>query len=226
MDSPSLLSSNRKQLASLSASVHFRLIISLRWQSVSASWWMMSTLVVYFSCLAALRSIRPSICKSASKNDPLNAWQIKAYRANQLRDPAPIDTSSTHRTIERCSGTESLLRHPFVNASTTNCWSSSICLVAARRVRLKRLLSLCGPQRSCPFALIALELVGAPEQRAEDDGAIIAGQVNDPGFDDEPTEFDEVPRALAALDLPCPHVMPVPCCLIPVECCPVAPECR
>ena len=37
------------------------------------------------------------------------------------------------------------------------------------------LLSLCGPERSRLFALIALELVGHPEQRAEDGGAIVAG---------------------------------------------------
>lgn len=47
MDSPSLLSSNRKQLDSLSASVHFRPIISLRLQPVSASWRTMSTIVTY-----------------------------------------------------------------------------------------------------------------------------------------------------------------------------------
>jgi NAD(P)-dependent dehydrogenase (short-subunit alcohol dehydrogenase family) len=43
MDSPSLLSSNRKQLASVSASVHFRQIISLRRHPVSAIWRMVST---------------------------------------------------------------------------------------------------------------------------------------------------------------------------------------
>src|SRR3977135_540554 len=59
MDSPSLLFSNRKQLASASASVHFRPIISLRRQPVSASWRMMSTTVAYFSRLAPSRSIRP-----------------------------------------------------------------------------------------------------------------------------------------------------------------------
>jgi hypothetical protein len=41
MDSPSLQISNRKQLASVSASVHFKPIISLRRQSVSAIWRMM-----------------------------------------------------------------------------------------------------------------------------------------------------------------------------------------
>jgi hypothetical protein len=49
------------------------------------------------------------------------------------------------------------------------------------------------------FALIALQLVSHPEQRAEDRGAIVAGQVHDTGFDDEAAQFDEVPRALAAL---------------------------
>lgn len=51
-------------------------------------------------------------------------------------------------------------------------------------------------------ALIALKPVSHSEQRAEDDGAIIAGQVHDPGFHDEAAEFDETARALAALDLP------------------------
>jgi hypothetical protein len=37
MDSPSLLSSNRKQLGSVSASAHFKPIISLRRQPVRAS---------------------------------------------------------------------------------------------------------------------------------------------------------------------------------------------
>ena len=45
-------------------------------------------------------------------------------------------------------------------------------------VRLERLLPLCGPERSRLFALIAFELVCHPEQRAEDDGAIIASQVH------------------------------------------------
>ena len=76
------------------------------------------------------------------------------------------------------------------------------------------------------FALIAFELVCHPEQRAEDDGAIIAGQVHDPGLDDEAAQFDQVPRALAALDLPCAHIMPRPCCLLTVARRPIAPERR
>jgi hypothetical protein len=61
------------------------------------------------------------------------------------------------------------------------------------------------------FALIALELVSHPEQRAVDGDAIIASQFHDTGFDDEAAEFDEMPRALAALELPRAHVMSRPC---------------
>ena len=58
--------------------------------------------------------------------------------------------------------------------------------VARRRVRLERFLPHRGPKRTYPFALIALELVGHPKQRAEDRGTVVAGQVHDTGFDDEP----------------------------------------
>ena len=53
---------------------------------------------------------------------------------------------------------------------------------------LERLLPLRGPERPRVFALIALEPVGHPKQRAVDHGAIIAGQVHDPGLDDEAGE--------------------------------------
>ena len=94
------------------------------------------------------------------------------------------------------------------------------------RVRLERLLPLCGPKRSRPFALIAFELVYHPEQRAEDRGAVVTGQIYDPSFDEETAQFDEVPRALAALDLPSAHVMPRPCRLMPVARGSVAPQRR
>ncbi|MEH2562373.1 hypothetical protein V1289_002000 [Bradyrhizobium sp. AZCC 2289] len=69
MDSPSLLSSNRKQLAWVSASVHFKVIISLRRQPVNAIWRTISTVVAYFSSWAAARSICPSVRYSASDSD-------------------------------------------------------------------------------------------------------------------------------------------------------------
>jgi hypothetical protein len=75
---------------------------------------------------------------------------------------------------------------------------------------------LCGPKRSRMFALIAFEPVGHPKQRAEDRGAVVAGQVHDTGFNNEAAEFDEMPGALAALDLPRAHVMSHPCGLMPV----------
>ena len=65
------------------------------------------------------------------------------------------------------------------------------------------------------FALIALELACHAEQRAKDDGAIIAGELHDAGLDHQAAEFDQMPRALAALDLPATHVMPGPSRLMP-----------
>ncbi len=88
------------------------------------------------------------------------------------------------------------------------------------------LLPLCGPQFAGMFALVALELIGHPEQCAKDGGAIIAGQVHDTSFDNEAAQFDQMPRALAALDLPCAHVMPRPCRLMPVARGSVAPQRR
>ena len=76
------------------------------------------------------------------------------------------------------------------------------------------------------FALIAFEPVGHPKQRAEDRGAIVAGQVYDTGFNYEAAEFDEMTRPLAAFDLPCAHVMSRPFGLMSVVCRPVAQERR
>jgi len=82
------------------------------------------------------------------------------------------------------------------------------------------------PGRSRLFAVITFELVFHPEQRAEDDGAIIAGQVHDTSLDDEAAQFDQVPRALAALNLPYAQNMPRPCCLLTVVRRQAAPERR
>ena len=101
-----------------------------------------------------------------------------------------------------------------------------MCLAVRRRVRLKRFLPHCCPQRSRLCALVTLEFVGHPEQRAEDRGAVVTGQIYDPSFDEETAQFDEVPRALAALDLPSAHVTPRPCRLMPVARGSVAPQRR
>ena len=74
------------------------------------------------------------------------------------------------------------------------------------------------------LALIAFELVAHPEQRAIDLGAVVTGQFDDPGLDDQTAEFDEVPRPLAAIDLPSAHVIPRPCRLMAVAGRPVALE--
>ena len=53
-----------------------------------------------------------------------------------------------------------------------------MCLATAASVTPERLLALCGPKRPRVFVLIAFELVGHPEQRAKDDGAIVAGELD------------------------------------------------
>src|SRR6266699_4056892 len=114
--------------------------------------------------------------------------------ANSLISASSADRTSLRRTA--------LDQTCHCHASTTNCWNSSVCPLSCQRVRLKRLLPHCGPQRSGLFTPIALKLVRDPKQRTEDRGAVIPGQVHDTGFDDKAAEFDEMPRALAALDLP------------------------
>lgn len=78
------------------------------------------------------------------------------------------------------------------------------------------LFSLLGPQLSRPFSVFALELFCHPDQRAENDGAIIVRLVHDAGFEDETAKLDEVFRALPPLDLPRPHIMPCPLRLMTV----------
>ncbi len=63
-------------------------------------------------------------------------------------------------------------------------------------LRCERFFPLFGPEHAGLFAMIALQLVGHPEQRAVDHGAVVACQVDDPGLDDEAAEFDQMSRAL------------------------------
>ncbi|SMX61703.1 conserved protein of unknown function [Bradyrhizobium sp. ORS 285] len=88
--------------------------------------------------------------------------------------------------------------------------------------RLKRLLSFCRPKRPRLFPPIALEPIGYPEQRAVNHGTVVTCQLHHASFDNEAAKLDEVPRALAALDLPRAHVMSRPCGLMPVARCSVA----
>src|SRR6185437_15118848 len=78
-------------------------------------------------------------------------------------------------------------------------------------VCFESLFSRCFPQCPRMLMLIAFEPIAHPEQRAIDRGPVVASQFDNPGLDDETAEFDEMPRALAALDLPRAHVMPRPC---------------
>lgn len=89
---------------------------------------------------------------------------------------------------------------------------------------LERLFSLSDPKFSRPFTVLALALLGYPDQCAVDHGAVVSGEVHDTGLDDETAEFDEMPGALAALDLPVAHITPRPCRLMPVARRPVAPK--
>src|SRR5215472_4359007 len=101
-----------------------------------------------------------------------------------------------------------------------------MCVDANTSAVLERLFPLCSPERQRLLAVIASELVGHPEQRAVDDGAVVAGQVHDARLDDETAQFNEVPRALAAFDLPRTHVMSRLCGLMPVARRSVAQERR
>jgi hypothetical protein len=89
---------------------------------------------------------------------------------------------------------------------------------------LERLLPILGPQFPGVLPLFTFELFGHPEQRAIDGGAIVSGQVHDPGLDDETAEFDQMPCAPATLDLPRTHVMPRSYRLMAIARGPVAPE--
>lgn len=80
------------------------------------------------------------------------------------------------------------------------------------------------PEAARAFSLVTAELVGHPEQRAVDDGAVVAGELDDARLDHKPAEFDQMPCALAALDLPVTHVMPRPCRLIASARCLIAAE--
>lgn len=73
---------------------------------------------------------------------------------------------------------------------------------------------------------MALELLGDPKHRSVNDGAIVIGQINDAGLEDETAEFDQMSGALAALDLPRAHVIASQGRLLSIAGCPVALERR
>lgn len=71
---------------------------------------------------------------------------------------------------------------------------------------------------------MALQLGGDPKQRAVDGSAIVIGELDNACLDDETAKFDELPCALATLDLPGAHIMPSPCRLPAIVSCLVALE--
>ena len=71
---------------------------------------------------------------------------------------------------------------------------------AAPLLRVRRFegaFSTTPPQRQKLLASLALQPGGAFDDRAEDDRAIIIGELDEPGFGDEPAKLDQLPRARA-----------------------------
>jgi hypothetical protein len=71
---------------------------------------------------------------------------------------------------------------------------------------------------------LALEHLGEFEQRAVEQCAVVVCQLDQPGFDDEPAEFDEMAGPFASLHDPVPCVVtgagvlkPVPCRRRPLD---------
>lgn len=93
-----------------------------------------------------------------------------------------------------------------------------------RLIRLERHHSESPPDATSMVALIAPQPVRHLEHRTVDSSAIIVGQINDARLHEEPAEFDQMPGALAPLDLPAAHVMPRQCRLTAIVSRPVASE--
>src|SRR3546814_12753704 len=72
----------------------------------------------------------------------------------------------------------------------------------------KRPLAAPPPSHERFLALFAAQHDRGREERAIEHGAVIIGEIDQPGFDDEPAKLNELTRAFAALHLPFPRVMP------------------
>lgn len=62
------------------------------------------------------------------------------------------------------------------------------------------------PKHERLFAFLTAKLGRNGQERAIERGAIIIGEFNQPGFHDEATQFDKMPRAFAAMHSPFAHV--------------------
>jgi hypothetical protein len=74
------------------------------------------------------------------------------------------------------------------------------------------------PQYRTLLLLLALEQIGEFEKRAIEQRAIVIGKLDQPGFDDETPELNEMTGAFAALHDPVPGVMPDDGVLKPMPC--------
>ena len=90
--------------------------------------------------------------------------------------------------------------------------------------RVERRFPLFGPYRQCFVAFVAPEFVCHPDERAENDGAVVVRQVNNARLDDETTKLDQMLCPLTPLDLPVSHIMPRPLRLMAIARRPIAPD--
>lgn len=74
------------------------------------------------------------------------------------------------------------------------------------------------PQYGALLLLLTLELIGNFEERAVEQCTIVIGKLDQPGFDDEPTEFDQVTGPFAAFHDPVSGVVPGDGVLKPMPC--------
>lgn len=66
------------------------------------------------------------------------------------------------------------------------------------------------PQRERALTILAAQRCCGGYEYAQYYGAIVIGQLDEPGFRDEAAELDQLPRALAPLHDPGPIVIPCP----------------
>ena len=73
------------------------------------------------------------------------------------------------------------------------------------------------------FSLLALEHLGEFEERAIEQRAIVIGELDQPGLDDQAAEFDQVTGTFAALHNPVAGIVPGDGVLKPMPCrrCPL-----
>jgi hypothetical protein len=65
---------------------------------------------------------------------------------------------------------------------------------------------------------LALEQICKFEKRAVEQCAVVVGKLDQPGFDDEPAEFDQMPGPFAALHDPVAGIVPGDGVLKPMPC--------